>query len=311
MILIVGSSGVLGQVAARQLSLAGHRVRVLTRNPALVADMAHAGVEIYQGDLTMPATLLPALAGADTVLTAAHGLLGRGRYRSELVDDTGHRALIDAACAMGVQHFIYTSAHGASPTHPIDFFRTKHKVEEYLRRSGLCYTILRPSAFMEWHAHNLLGKNILEKGKTTIFGAGDTPTNFVAAHDVAQLIAHVVNNPAARNRIIPIGGPSNPTKNEVAALYGQQLGISPRIGHLPPRLLKALAKVVHPIHPGVSRIMRMGALADELDHTLDMKETLRQYPLQLTSIDTFVKLQVTRYFKATKAALSPLAATPV
>ena len=306
MILIVGASGVLGQAAARKLLQAGHRVRVLTRTPAQAIGLREAGAEVMAGDLTDAATLPPALQGVDTVLTAAHGLLGRGKYRSEQVDDAGHRALIDAAQQAKVKHFIYTSAHGASPTHPIDFYRTKYRMEQYVQHSGLPYTILQPSAFMEWHAHNLLGKSILEKGKTMIFGSGTNPMNFVAAQDIAQLLTLVLADARARNRTIVIGGPTNPTKNEVAALYGRLAGLTPKVGHLPARLLGGLATLLGPFHPGISRIMRMGAIADTLNETLNMNVTLRMFPLQLTSINTFVEQQVARHRHGKQAADSPV-----
>ena len=86
--------------------------------------------------------------------------------RQKRVDDRGHRALIDAARSQGVKRFVYTSALGVSPNHPIDFYRAKYAIEQYLQASGLEHVILRPSAFMEWHAHMFNGKSILEKGRT-------------------------------------------------------------------------------------------------------------------------------------------------
>ena len=295
MILIVGASGVLGRVAAHHLLQAGHRVRVLTRVPTRAIALAQAGAEVVAGDLTDARSLPPALRGVETVLTAAHGLLGRGKYRSEEVDDAGHRALIEAAKQAGVRHFIYSSVHGASPTHPIDFYRTKYRIEQYLRQSELPYSILRPSAFMEWHAHNLLGKSILEKGSTIIFGSGTNPTNFVAAQDIAQLVLRLLADEQVRNRLILIGGPTNPTRNEVAALYGQRAGITAKVRHLPLGLLRAMAPVLQPFHPGISRVMRLSIWAEQQDQTLDMAATLRLFPLPLTSIEAFVAEQVARY----------------
>ena len=104
------------------------------------------------------------------VIATAHSLLGKGKYSSEKVDDKGHRDLIDAAKVAGVQHFIYTSVIGASLDSPIDFWRTKASVENYLKKSGLTYTILRGSAFMEFHVHEMIGKSVLAKGKASIFG---------------------------------------------------------------------------------------------------------------------------------------------
>ena len=95
--LVVGATGVLGQQVVLQLRARGVSVRALVRDlgkaPALVA----LGVEVVEGDLTDPVTLQRTCSGASHVLAAAHGLLGRGRQRSELVDDAGHRALIAAA----------------------------------------------------------------------------------------------------------------------------------------------------------------------------------------------------------------------
>ena len=110
MILIVGATGVLGREATQKLILEGHRVRALVRTPEKAADLKQLGAEVIQGDLTDPASLACACQGVTSVLSAAHGMLGRGKNRSELVDDAGHRALIDAAKAAGVKHFMYVSA---------------------------------------------------------------------------------------------------------------------------------------------------------------------------------------------------------
>jgi putative NADH-flavin reductase len=149
MILIVGASGFLGRKVASLLLSQGQQVRLLVRTPAKVDDLRQRGAEIMQGDLVDPLSLRRACQGTDEVLAAAHSLLGKGRYKSEAVDDAGHRDLIDAAKKAGVAHFVHTSLLGAAPGHPIDFFRTKYRVKEYLKASSLSYTILRPSAFME------------------------------------------------------------------------------------------------------------------------------------------------------------------
>ncbi len=181
MILVVGANGFLGRETVRQLLAAGQRVRAAARVPDTVADLRQLGAEVVHADLIDPASLASACNGIDAVFAAAHSLMGVGKYASHLVDGAGHRALIDAATTAGVKRFVYTSALGVSPEHRIDFFRTKAGVEKYLARSGLGFTILRPTAFMEWHVHLLLGKSIVDSGKTTIFGGGNNPTNFIAA----------------------------------------------------------------------------------------------------------------------------------
>lgn len=196
-ILIVGATGVEGSLTTKKLLAQGIAVRVLTRTPAKAAALAQLGAEVVQGDLREVESLRRACAGVDKVLAAAHSLLGRGVDASKYVDAIGHKQLIDVAKAAGVQHLVYTSILGGSPTYPVPFNQIKLAVEHYLQASGLAYTILRPSAFMEWHAHEFIGKPILDQGKVTIFGKGDNPRNFVAGEDVANFAVLALTDPKA------------------------------------------------------------------------------------------------------------------
>ncbi len=292
MILIVGTTGNLGRATARQLLAAGHRVRALVRTPEQAAALQQRGADVVQGDLLDPASLARACQGVESVLAAAHSMLGRGRYRSEHVDDAGHRALIDAAKAAGVQHFVYASILGAAPDHPVDFWRTKYTIEQYLKASGLGYTILRPAASMEHHAHEFLGKSILQRGNVTILGRGNNPTNFIAARDVARFAVMALTDARARGKTIEIGGPENMTKNQVAALYGRLSGRTPKVRHLPPALLRGAAAVLKPLHPGISRIMYVSAVVDTTDQTFDPSRTLKDYPVTLTRLEDFIRERV-------------------
>ena len=292
MILLVGATGVLGQETARQLTAVNQSVRAMTRTPEKATDLKDLGAEVVHGDLTDLPSLARACNGVEIVIASAHSLFGRGKNRSENVDDQGHRDLIDAAKKANVRQFVYISAYGASPDHPVDFYRSKYRVEQYLQHSGLTYTILRPGAFMEWHAHRLLGKGILDKGKTTILGKGDLPVSYVAAHDIAQLIVMALDNPTAYSRIINVGGPTNPSRNDVAALYGRLASVTPKVNHISPGTLRFLSKVIKPFHPGIGRVMFMSATLDAIDQSLDMTETLRDFPIPLTSIEAFVQKQI-------------------
>ena len=293
MILVVGATGVLGQKTARLLLADGHQVRAMTRVAERASDLAQQGAEIIVGDLVDPDSLVRACRGVDRVFAAAHSFLGKGQYRSEAVDDRGHRALINAAHSQGVKRFVYTSALGVSPSHPIDFHRTKYAVEQHLQASGLEHVILRPSAFMEWHAHIFNGKSILEKSRTQLLGSGTKPRNFVAAIDVAQLAASALTAPVIRRRVIEIGGPGNFSNNEVAELYARTAGIEARISHLPRTLVGALARIARPIHPGVSRVMHLSSLPDDaFSETFDSANLLRDHPMRLTSLQEFVQEQV-------------------
>ncbi len=293
MILVVGATGYLGREATKLLLNRGEQVRVLARTPAKATDLEQLGAEVVQGDLIDLPSLKRACAGVRSVFSAAHSLLGAGKYKSEHVDGTGHRTLIDAAKAAGVSHFVYTSILGASPDHPVDFFRTKAATETYLKASGLSYTILRPSAFMEWHMHMFNGKSILERGKTTILGRGTKPRNFVAVRDVAHVAVLALTDPAARNRTIDIGGPQNLSNNEVAAFYATLAGVTPKINHMPPAVARILSIVMKPFQPGVSRIMYIASLPDNaFSETFDPQASQEGNHPSLTSPEAFVRERI-------------------
>jgi uncharacterized protein YbjT (DUF2867 family) len=293
MILVVGATGFLGRETVKRLLEQGEAVRVLARTPAKADDLKRAGAEVVQGDLIDAASLARACQGVDRVFAAAHSLLGKGKYSSEAVDDAGHRTLIDAAKRAGVAHFVYTSGSGASPNHPIDFSRTKYKIEEHLKASGLSYTILRPPAFMEWHAHIFNGKGILEKGKTMLLGKGTKPRNFMAVRDVAHFAVMALTSERLNNQTLELGGPENFTNNQVAELYGKLAGVTPKVSHMPPSVARAMSVVLKPFQPGLNRVMYVSSLPDDaFSETFDPTKLLEDYPMQLTTLKTFIRERI-------------------
>lgn len=298
MILVVGASGFLGREAVRQLLANGRRVRAATRTQDKLADLKALGAEVVQADLVDPASLASACQGAAAVLVAAHSLTGVGKYASGFVDDAGHRALIDAAKAAHVRRFVYTSAMFVSPDHPVDFFRTKANVESYLAASGLDFTILRPSAFMEWHVHNLLGKDLVESGKATIFGNGNNPTNFVAAADVAALAVLALTDPGTSGTTLEIGGPDNLSKRQVADLYGQMLGRPVTVRHVPRGMMRIMAPLLRPFRPVLSRLMTFGIWADTANQTFDAQTMPGRYERPATRVSDFIAKRVATRWQA-------------
>ena len=294
MVLVVGATGVLGRHVIERLRARRVAVRALVRDPARAADLAASGVEIVPGDLIDAASLARACAGAERVFAAAHSLLGRGRHASEHVDDSGHRALIAAARSAGVRRFVYTSACGASPDHPIDFMRTKHTIEQAVQASGLDAAILRPTAFMEHHVHNFNGRNVLEKGKAQLIGPGTKPRNFVSAADVAEFAVRALLQDPPPFRTLDIGGPGHHNNAEVAAMYARCAGIEPRASHLPRGVAGVLAVALTPFHPGLARLLKMMSLPDDaFDESFHGAAALeRDHGVRLMTLEAFVRAQV-------------------
>lgn len=291
-VLVVGATGIMGHEAVQQLLSAGMRVRAMTRTPEKAAELQKLGSEVVQGDLIDPSSLVRACQGMDAVVSAAHSLLGSGKYSSAAVDDAGQRTLIDAAKAAGVEHFVFTSILGASSNSPIDFVRYKAAIEEYLQGCGMKYTILRPPAFMEWHAHIFLGKDILEKGKATILGKGEVLTNFMAAGDVAKFVVISLKDPRACNRILEIGGLDNISKNDLAKMYIRLSGREAKIGHLPPPMLRLMSVLLKPFQPGISRVILMSYYNDRESQAFDARKVLAEFPIDILCLENFVKARV-------------------
>lgn len=290
LILVVGASGALGRPTIRELLARGVAVRGLCRHPEAAADLATAGAEIVAGDLTDRASIEPALSGATRVLAAAHSLLGRGRWRSEAVDGDGHRMLIDASKAAGVDRFVYTTAAAL----PIDFGRTKRAVEQYLAASGLPHAVLAPTAFMDHHVHQFNGLNVLTKGKAQLVGPGTKRRNFVAATDVAQFaVRALLDEPLPFTRL-EIGGPDHASNAEVAALYARLSGRALKLSHLPAGVARVMSVLARPLHPGLARLMHLLSLPDgAFDETFDGAADLeRRFGVRLTQLEEFVAARV-------------------
>lgn len=302
MILIVGATGLLGRATALALLAQGHTVRALVRDPMRAVDLHRAGAHLVVGDLTDATSLEAACTGVKSLFACAHALYGRGRNRSVQVDDVGHSALIGAARDIGVRHFIYTSALGASDDHPIDFYRTKFEIEGAVRDSGMGWTILRPSSFMEQHVHRYNGQRLLEQGHTVIVGPGTQPRNFVAVRDVAAFAVQALTDTRLRSRTLEIGGPDNLGNLEVAAMYAVRARRG-RIHHLPIAVARGLAAAVRPLHEGWARALDLAALTESQMHeTWQAQDLLAEFPRQLMTVDAFIDERVAEWRRAQRKA---------
>jgi len=284
MILIVGASGRLGSVVVQHLLTQGKSLRVMTRDSRGLEHLKQQGVEIVSGDLRDRASLASACLGVEQVLAAAHALDGKGDNNPQTVDDMGNRHLIDAAKAAGVKHFIFVSVQGASPDSPLEFFRIKYRTEEYLRASGLNFTILRPGAYMELWAQ-LIGQPIREQGKTTIFGRGNNPINFVSVEDVAHFVSIGLDDARVRNTVIEVGGPENLTMNQVAETFERTSGRQAKKRHIPLPMMRVMSILMRPLNPAMSRLIRNGIYMDTANLCFDSTDTARHFGIQLVSLE--------------------------
>lgn len=288
MILIVGATGNLGSALAKTLLNEGKSVRAMTRTPEKAEALKQLGAEVVTGDMRDPQSLTNACQGIEKILAAAHSFEGKGKSSPQVVDDQGNRNLINAAKAAGVKHFVFTSALGVRPDHPVDFFRIKYKVEQFLKDSELSYTVLRPAAFMESWVE-MIAQPMMATGKATIFGMGKNPVNYVAVADVARFAQIGLENPAAKNQVIEIGGPENFSTEQIIEMIEQATGKQAKRSYTPIAMMKVMKVLTRLFNPVMSRMVTAGINFDTTDQTFDMTETLKTYPMQLMRLEDYVR----------------------
>jgi uncharacterized protein YbjT (DUF2867 family) len=295
MILVVGATGIVGGMISRGLLEKGKDVRVLVRRDSPSSQLVHqglatsaeslieAGAQPVHGDLRDRASLDAALKGIDTVISTANSAMRGGEDNPESVDLEGNQNLIEAAREAGVEHFVFVSLLGADPDHPVPFMRGKGQSESVLRESGMGYTILAPTAFMEFWPAMVVGMPALQGRPVVLVGEGRRRHSFVSNRDVAAFAVAAVDHPAARNQHVAIGGPEPLTWREVVETYERVLGKPVPVEFV------AMGEPV----PGLPDPMpEMLAGMETYDSIVEMEETSRTFDVELTTLETFVREQV-------------------
>ena len=241
MYLVAGATGVLGSEICRRLTVRGRPVRAMVRvtsDAGGVSELRELGADVVMADLKERGTLEPACAGVTTVVSGATAIFRQQPGDSiSSVDRDGQLALIDAAVAAGARRFVYVSFSGNIKA-PSPLTDAKRTVERRLREGGLEYTILRPSYFMDTWLGPLVGFDLAAR-HVRIFGDGDRPVSWIALTDVAEVAARCVDEPAAANATLELGGPDALSPLEVVAIAEQADGVPIEVEHVPVEQLEA------------------------------------------------------------------------
>jgi uncharacterized protein YbjT (DUF2867 family) len=142
------------------------------------------------------------------------------------LDLNGNRNLINAAREAGVRQFVFVSAYEADLSHPVPFLQAKAQIEDTLRASGLCYTILAPHVFMDVWIPMVVGNALEENRPILLIGSGKRKHSFIAAADVAAFAVAAVNNATALNRKISLGRPEPLSWGDIISIMEARLGRS-------------------------------------------------------------------------------------
>ena len=200
-ILLIGGHGKIALLLEPLLAQRGDDVTAVIRNAEHETDVAATGAVALVADVegSDTAQLTTLVSGYDAIVWSA-GAGGGSPERTYAVDRDAAIRSIDAAVAAGVKRYVMVSYFGASLHHGIpadnSFFayaEAKAAADEYLRASGLEWTLLAPSALT------------LEAGTGRIDTAA-TESGSVARADVAAVIAATLATPGTIGRTIQLNG---------------------------------------------------------------------------------------------------------
>lgn len=290
MILVAGSTGMVGGETCRLLREEGQRVRALVRTTSSaekVAALRALGCDIVEGDLCDAGSLSKACAGVTAAVSTVSAMpfsWNPPANTVERVDRDGQKRLIDAAQKAGVHRFVLVT-FSRNIDQPFPLRDAKREAEAYLRESGLEWTILRPSFFAEVWLSPAVGFDPIA-GKVTIYGDGRNPISWISYADVARFAAAAVGSTAAAQATLELGGPEALTPLQVVQTFEEIAGRAFEVQHVPVDALKAqFAAAPDDMLRSFAGLMLAYAAGD----AISMESALARYPIPLASVADYAR----------------------
>jgi uncharacterized protein YbjT (DUF2867 family) len=201
-IVVIGGTGLIGSKTVVILRQGGHEV---------VAASPQSGVNTITGE-----GLKEVMAGAQVVIDLANSPSFEDKAVLEFFQTSG-RNLLAAEAAAGVRHHVALSIVGTDRSDN-GYFRAKVAQEKLIVASGLPYSIIRATQFMEF-----LGGIASSSADENIVRLPPVLFQPIAADDIAPIVAEVALA-APRNGIVEIAGPERAPFNEIVARYLKAVG---------------------------------------------------------------------------------------
>lgn len=225
-ILVTGASGNVGREIVKLLSAGGFAVRAADRRVAHQEAELMSSVEAVAFDFSKPETFAPALAGVERMFLMRPPAIANVRRFIF--------PAIDAAKQAGVQHIVFLSLIGVEKNRIVPHY----KIEQYILASGLDYTFLRASFFMQ-NLNTTHRREIQERSEIFV-PAGKGKTSFIDVRDIAAVAALALTQAGHTRQAYDLTGGEALDYEQVAQLFSQAL--SRTIIYRRPSLLRFLQR---------------------------------------------------------------------
>ncbi len=218
--LVAGATGETGRRIVQQLVAKNISVKALVRDLDQARSQLPAGVECVQGDVLKRESLEIAIADCTVVLCATGARPSFDPTGPYQVDYEGTKNLVNVAKAHQIQQFVLVSSLCVSQFfHPLNLFWLvlwwKKQAEDYLRKSGLTYTIVRPGGLKSDDSDS---RPLIMAAPDTLF-EGNVPR-----WKVAETCIEALSLPAAQNKTVEIVAQDTATVQSYGDLFAGVVG---------------------------------------------------------------------------------------
>ncbi len=226
-------------------------MRCLARDPSKIADLASAGCEVVQGDISDPLSLRHAMGSVEAVYISIHTLSaqqpnvsGQGYMDVEM---NGLKNIVDACKSSGTRRLIYMSSMGTSQSSPSFWLRERWKEEQFLLDCGLDATVFRPGQIVGvgGKGFDMMIANAKHSFALDQPGSGQQKWQNIAVDDLVYYLVGVLDDPRTYKQAYNVGCDDILTYDEMVDVVADILGKAhPSEIHLPGGLIRPMAPVL-------------------------------------------------------------------